>query len=1136
MDGQSIINGFQSSNPNARLMYNNKYTKKFIKYNKQLLDSGLTDKIVFDDNLIYNRLTKRFVNKDKFYKKNGGLRNKYNNNDFVVTNDSFFQPSTYINKTIKPQIRQAEQSNQSTDIYISQEWLNDNLQLFLDTLRPTNKIYTLRAGDTFFALNSTTIGKLAEALQPNVILEEIFDSGRPIVVAWKEFKDLYLNIRPVGSSNSVIDGAFFRYTHKLDNVDLSRYAIYREVNHENYEINCLCRAFESAGEDITAIKALVKNSEIPMRDLKTIAEKLNVYISVRRVESNKHLRKYGDPKNPHIELGLMDKHYFLIEKTEYTSFSIKNYFKDFKGNGKILGDEKLFNNINCLEKGKFKKRKDKYISSYDIVKILLENKDTHLDEITNCAELYKTGNLYQKVDIFSDLSYNENIYDKSWVYEYDKELKKKVRKIKIIEGDLKKNEPLKDRKEECLTSIFFDFETTTRRKDKKATIHKPYCVYTDRNKMGYWGENCGKKLLIDLCEKYGTHKDTPKIPMLDQSGKTIDYDEYEEVEKGNRFIRLIAHNSAYDFRFILKYLSNISTIEKGTGLMNATANFYYNDKVLGIQVRDSLKMINMPLKNFGKAFKLKVKKEILPYDLYSEENVEKVWVDISECLEFIKPCDKKEYLDNCDRWDCIDRENQKINILTYAGEYCYMDCITLKEGYYTFKKLVEEAIDVDMTKYISLASMAHDYLVSQDCYQGVLQLAGVPRAFIQKCVVGGRTMCRNNKKAKYLNVEDDDFDAVSLYPSAMARMDGFLKGKPKIIKNFNEIKNTADGYFICIKIKKVGKHQAFPLASIVDEKSGVRNFTNDLEDKFIYIDKVALEDLEEFQKVEYEFINGYYYNKGFNNKINQVMTHLFNQRLKYKKEKNPVQLIFKEIMNSSYGKSALKPIDSDVDYVHKDVFNAFVDRNFNYIKEATLLANGKYFKVKTMKTIDRHYNNVHIGVSILSWSKRIMNEVMCLAEDNNLLIKYQDTDSMHIPSKDVKVLGKKFKQKYGRELIGNQLGQFHTDFDMDDACGDIKAIDSIFLSKKNYCDKLQSLNKDGEIITDYHIRMKGIPEDCIKYKADNEYGGDLMALYNDLFEGKTLEFDLLAVKPKFQLCKNMEIISRTTFKRKVCIK
>jgi hypothetical protein len=38
----------------------------------------------------------------------------------------------------------------------------------------------------------------------------------------------------------------------------------------------------------------------------------------------------------------------------------------------------------------------------------------------------------------------------------------------------------------------------------------------------------------------------------------------------------------------------------------------------------------------------------------------------------------------------------------------------------------------------------------------------------------------------------------------------------------------------------------------------------------------------------------------------------------------------------------------------------------------------------------------YIGAFILSMSKRIMSEVMCLAEDNGIEIYYQDTDSMHI--------------------------------------------------------------------------------------------------------------------------------------------
>ena len=60
--------------------------------------------------------------------------------------------------------------------------------------------------------------------------------------------------------------------------------------------------------------------------------------------------------------------------------------------------------------------------------------------------------------------------------------------------------------------------------------------------------------------------------------------------------------------------------------------------------------------------------------------------------------------------------------------------------------------------------------------------------FIQRCVVGGRVMTANNKTIiiqESDNCSVDDFDAVSLYPSAMERLPGFIRGKSKVLENLS---------------------------------------------------------------------------------------------------------------------------------------------------------------------------------------------------------------------------------------------------------------------------------------------------------------------------------------------------------------
>ena len=161
-------------------------------------------------------------------------------------------------------------------------------------------------------------------------------------------------------------------------------------------------------------------------------------------------------------------------------------------------------------------------------------------------------------------------------------------------------------------------------------------------------------------------------------------------------------------------------------------------------------------------------------------------------------------------------------------------------------------------------------------------------------------------------------------------------------------------------------------------------------------------------------------------------------------------------------------------------------------------------------------------------SKRIMNEVMCLAEDLGINIYYQDTDSMHIERDKVNTLACAFKNKYGRELIGeNIMGCFHGDFDeIKDAYADYH----ISLGKKMYCDCL--INDNGE--KSIHYRLKGIPQQVIQNYANKYFNGSIVALYEYLYEdGNKIEFNLLDGKVCMTYNNRGDVMMRNTFLRKV---
>lgn len=929
-----------------------------------------------------------------------------------------------------------------------------------------------------------------------VVYEETTESDGAVVVQITNNPTIRFNyVKPVSVNNNYNSGEFFKYYNNT-HFDLRRYGIYKtkfELIDETDKI-CLVKALRMGGlndEKYTMLKTMVKDANIPITQIPKICDILEIKIVVKKWMHKENKSKktiYGEKYNEEYLVGLLDKHYFIINETPYRAL-MENLYPNNPWSNSIKKDAKM--------------------DSFNLIKLLLSDKK-YLHQIPyqdlESTAFYKLIN-----DDILTLDYDEKCCDLVKIGE-----KKTTKKFK---------------------NVFFDFETYTDENNN----HIPYlcCICyelfdgTLRQKC-FVGKDCGKQMLLYLNKAF-----------ID---KTVS-------------IQLIAHNATYDYQFIVRYLHDFKELKRGNKMLTASGKFF--DKLY--KIKCSYHLISTKLEKFGKMFKLKQEKEIIPYSLYNEIDdlfnnrmypISKVVIGENKYgYKFLKDNQVQGFMENIQKWGL--NQNGYFDVIEYSKKYCEMDCIVLMNGYNTFRSWILEltyinndgtdsrkSLGLDIDDIITSASLSHKYMIMNDCYDGIYQLGGIPQQFIQKCVVGGRTMSNSNKQYNQQG-KIGDFDGVSLYPSAMKRMTGWLKGLPKIIYNcsYENVKKY-DGYFVEVLIKNVPIHRQFPLLSYKN-KDGIRDFTNDMIGKTVYLDKIMLEDLMTFQGLtenDFEIVRGYYFNNGFNTKINKTIEYLFETRKQKKTEGNPIQEIYKLIMNSAYGKSILKEQTTETRYFHdKHTYQVYLERNYDRIISTIEINDCNIIKVESIATIHTHQNIGQVGVSVLSWSKRIMNEVMCLAEDNNIFLFYQDTDSMHMYQDDIQRLANLFKEKYGRVLIGEELGQFHSDFEITydgKKAKDVYSSHLIVLGKKCYVDRLVGKDCDGNEVVDYHIRLKGVPNSTIEYEIKHQDIGDVINLYESMYNGNSINFDLTEGmgKSRFQIQKNFGVKTITDFKRNICFK
>ena len=1023
-----------------------------------------------------------------------------------------------------------------------QKFTNEQVLKFIDILseaedkKDTLKIKLTNGKVEYRTIKGDNIDLIADVLTKSYFEENDIETGSDAIDAIIPigFKDIELVTFEAAKKVNNKSGSFFRFLNNTT-IDLTPYQIIS--NEEQKDIlkeHCLIYALQQCGINkkiLNTIKAKFQTgSTFAKKNLIEVSEMIEkciiLHYNDEKVKKNKQTKFNKNNYNDIVNLCIFQNHYFIFQTTDISLYSSKNYKK--------VKDEKNFQHIWSKKNGYYKRNTSlRKCNSLQLVKNLYDSgcfiKDHPI--ITETIQ-------YQKLNNFSKDIPLDNIWKDQKLYKCQ------------TQEDLKLLSYTEDQLEDYLETLNEDEYDRVIKRYKKLTKKKSIWFADTETDTQTKGNHV--PILIGCISI--EHDKYEKVKTFSYNKKNNIVNEFLNYlvtnSDNNSDIIVYFHHLKYDFNVLVEDLNVIRKCEKDGQLYNVKILHNYLGFKKTIELRDSFKLFNYALSKFNKSFGLSKdidKKEAIAFNYYTVDTIQNRKVLIEEYSKYFdKEETKKQFYENIVKnKDLFDVYDGFFNPKKYYLYYLRYDCLVLGEGLKKFKEAVDNITDnkLNLFNSLTISSLSNKYISLMGSFDDLYQVSGNLRDFISKAVTGGRVQCLERTKKQILNGKFADFDGVSLYPSAIYRLCneyGLPTGKAYRIKKYQKNELDRYSYYVLkIKITKINKEQQLPMVSYKD-KNGSLQYTNDAGNGITtYVDKYTLNDWVDFQDIEFEIIDGVYWNNGYNKKMGEVIKKIFTERRKYKKQNNnAMQLILKLMMNSAYGKTIIKKSFIRKQIVSVDRINNYIHNHYYLIKSFTKLNNRQYEVV--MDDIDKSSNLAQVGTAVLSMSKRIMNEVFDIANYYNYPIYYTDTDSMHLNFDDVDKIANLYKQKYNRELIGKELCQFHVDFEIKDKDGndrqgkneDIYATQSIFLGKKCYIDKLESKDNNGKIIYDDHYRMKGVTVEGLKAVSKNKFGNNMFKLYSNLIDN---ELEIL-LNPKGKVMfeyKNNRVLTKHNFIRKL---
>ena len=127
----------------------------------------------------------------------------------------------------------------------------------------------------------------------------------------------------------------------------------------------------------------------------------------------------------------------------------------------------------------------------------------------------------------------------------------------------------------------------------------------------------------------------------------------------------------------------------------------------------------------------------MPYNIFNEadmfgfEKGTKVPIEVIKNIELGKfNWDKKkqkQFEVNLEKWKCISKDRQTVDLLKYANQYCDRDCLLLYRAMEKFRENIYAISQLDILTLTTAASIGESIMIKEGAFDDVVDVTGVVR-------------------------------------------------------------------------------------------------------------------------------------------------------------------------------------------------------------------------------------------------------------------------------------------------------------------------------------------------------------------------------------------------------------------------